>query len=329
MKRIRIHRVDNVVYGRYHSPWFKKFAEYLKQHFDVEWVDYAKTPTDGSAIIELQNEINGFGKNPPLSDVDCVIENLDTGKFVVLSFTEYFNSYVVHYLKSELCQKILLTHFSYTNIYHWVKRDNLTDKLDFVKPWFFGKFDDFDYEFYRENRRNVNSLNLQLFYKGSGQGYREVVNILHSEGFTNRDSLPFDDYLKQMSESKIGLSYYMDLDKYSTPYDHTGEFCYRDIEYMSVGLPYIRIEYKDNLYDGLIPNYHYISIPREKAYVAYELGGNKAVVELIKEKYNEVINDDNFLKYISKNQMEWFDKYASWPNSAKFTMELSEINKWI
>jgi hypothetical protein len=329
MINIRIHRVDNTVYGRYHSPWFKKFSEYLSQYFNVEWKDYATTPTDGYAIIELQSELRGIGNKLSLSDVDCVIENLDTKKYVVLSFTEYFNSYVVHYLKSDNCQKVLLTHFSYTNIYHWLKRDYLTNKMDVVSPWFFGKFDDYDHMEIRNHRQGVENLSEGLFYKGSGQGYREVVNILHNEGLLNRESVPFNEYLKQMSEAKLGLSYYMDLDKYNTPYDHTGEFCYRDMEYMSVGLPFIRVEYKDNLYDGLIPNYHYITIPREKAYVAYELGGNSKVAELIKEKYNEVKDDTSFLNFISKNQIEWFDKYLSWPNSAKFTMELTGINEWI
>lgn len=323
MTNIRIHRVDNVIWGRYHSPWFKMFGEYLKQYFNVEWVDYAKSPGDGSALITMQ------GKTLSLSDVDCVIENLDTNQFIVLSFTEYFNSYVVHYLKLPNCQKVLLTHFSYINIYHWMKKDFLTNKMELVKPWFFGRFNDFDHQKYREYRKNITIFNKQLFYKGSGQGYREVVNILHKEKFLNRDSVPFETYLKLMCESVIGLSYYMDLDKYNTPYDHTGEFCYRDTEYMSIGLPFIRIEYKDNVYNGLIPNYHYIVIPREKAYLAYEKSGNQGVANLIKEKYSDVIDDNEFLKYISKNQLEWFDKYAMWPASAEFTIQQSEINNWI
>lgn len=329
MKTLRIHRVDNTMYGRYHSPWFKMFSEYLGQYFNIEWKDYATSPDQGSSAIELQSEISGFGYNPPLSDVDCVIENLDNKKFVVLSFTEYFNSYVVHYLKSENCQKVCLVHFSYQNIYDWLKRDNLTRRIGDVSPWFFGRFQDYDYMKYRELRQNTENLNRQLFYKGSGAGYREVITLLNDDNFLNNNSVPHEYYLTQMAETKLGLSYYMDLDKYSTPYDHTGEFCYRDIEYMSVGLPYIRIEYKDHVYNGLIPNYHYASIPREKAYTTYLQKGNKGVAELIRGKYFEIIDDDAFLNYISKNQIEWFDKYAAWPASADFTIKLTKIDEWI
>lgn len=329
MKTIRIHRVDNTMYGRYHSPWFKMFGEYLKQFFNVEWIDYATSPDQGSAIIELQSEIKGYGHNPILSDVDCVIENLDTKQFVVLSFTEYFNSYVVHYLKSENCQKMCLTHFSYQNIYDWLKRDYLTNRIGDVSPWFFGRFLDFDYMEYRNLRNTAHYFNKQLFYKGSGQGYREAITILHNEEFINNTSVSHKAYMREMSLTKLGLSYYTDLDKYSTPYDHPGEFCYRDMEYMSIGLPFIRIEYKDHVYNGLIPNYHYASIPREKAYQTYLKEGNNGIANLIKEKYNEIIDDDSFLSYISKNQIEWFDKYAAWPASAEFTIKLTKMNEWI
>lgn len=329
MTRIKFHRVDNVMYGRYHSPWFKQFAEYCNQYFDVEWKDYASAGDQGTANIQLQSEVGSFGKEPPLSDVDCVIENMDTGQFVVLSFTEYFNSYVVHYLKSDLCQKVCLTHFSYHNIYHWLKRDFLTHRMQKVSPWFFGRFEDFDVEYYRKLREETAEFNKTLFYKGSGQGYREVVNILHEEGFVDRSPIPFNAYLEEAAKSKLALSYYTDLDKYYTAFHHPGEFCYRDIEYAAMGIPFIRIEYKDSVYNGFIPNYHYIAIPREFAYDAYKEGGNKAVADLIREKYNSVIDDDAFLKYISDNQKTWFDTYANWPISAEFTLKLTGMDTWI
>jgi len=329
MKTIRFHRVDNTDYGRYHLPWFKKFAEYCQQYFNVEWVNYAQASDQGAAEIQLQTTVGSFGYNPPLSDVDCVIENLETNEFVVLSFTEYFNSYVVHYLKSNLCQKVCLAHFSYHNIYHWLKRDYLVNKMDTVTPWFFGRFDDFDVDKYRSIRKNAGELNKSLFYKGSGQGYREALRFLDEKHIIDNRSVPFEQYLTELAHAKCGLSYYMDLDRYYTAFHHPGEFCYRDMEYMAIGVPYIRIEYKDAVYNGLLPNYHYITIPREYAYDAYNKFGNKGVADLIEEKYNDIIDDDHLLNFISNNQVKWFDTYAKWPNSAKFTITLTGIDKWI
>jgi hypothetical protein len=329
MKTIRFHRVDNKHYPRGHGPWFKNFSEYCKQYFNIEWIDYATEPDQGLANIELQTEVSSFGKTPPLSDVDCVIENLETNNFIVLSFTEYFNSYVVHYLKSNFCQKVCLTHFSYHNIFHWMQRDYLLNSMNKVSPWFFGVFENFDIDHYRQSRKNCGELNTDLFYKGSGQNYREVIEILHDRNLLDRSTVPFTEYLDKLTSTKCALSYYTDLDKYYTAFHHPGEFCYRDMEYLSIGVPYIRIEYKDAVYNGLLPNYHYISIPREYAYDAYRTDGNVGVANLIEEKYNQVIQEDDFLNFISKNQLEWYDSYAKWPQSAQFTIKLTGMDTWI
>jgi len=329
MTTIRFHRVDNTDYGRCHSPWFKKFAEYCEQYFTVEWVNYAQASSQGIANIQLQTSLPHFGNTPPLSDVDCVIENLDTQKFVVLTFTEYFNSFVVHYLRSDMCQKLLSAHYSHHNMYYWLKRDNLLHKFNNVSPWFFGMFEHFDVDHYRNVRTHTDVLNPTLFYKGSGQGYREVVNILHERQIVDRSSVPFHTYLDQLATTKLALSYYMDLDKYSTPYDHPGEFCYRDMEYVALGVPFMRIEYTDAVYNGFVPNYHYATIKREHAYTAYANGGNIAVADLIQEKYGEFIQDDDLLNFISFNSKTWFDTYARWPNNADLTLQLTGMNLWI
>lgn len=329
MKTIRFHRIDNINFERYHGPWFKKFATYCKQYFNVEWVNYATVPDQGTAEIKLLSEVGQFGNTPPLSDVDCIIENLETKEFIVLSFTEYFNSYVVHYLKSSFCKKVCLSHFSYHNIYHWLKRDHLLSQLNKVSPWFFGSFLEFDIEYYRNVRQTTDMFNPELFYKGSGQAYREVINILHDRKILNRDSVEFHNYLTSMATSKCALSYYTDLDRYYTPFHHPGEFCYRDMEYMAIGTPFIRIEYRDSVYQGLLPNYHYAAIPREHAYIAYNMHGNKGVADLIQEKYEEIFHDVDFLNFISNNSRKWFDTYAKWPASAEFTFTLTDMQKWI
>jgi hypothetical protein len=119
------------------------------------------------------------------------------------------------------------------------------------------------------------------------------------------------------------------LDKYNTPFDHPGEFCYRDIEYTLLGVPYIRIEFKDTTFNPLLPNVHYISIPREKAYVAYEKYGDVGVADLYIERYKEIIDDEIFLSYISKNQLLWADNNLMGDNKYKLTFQLLELDKWL
>jgi hypothetical protein len=334
MKKIRIHRFENEKWGRYHLPWFKKFSDYLKDFFDVEVINYNIDGKTFSGKINLQTSVGQFGKTPPLSDVDCVIENLDNNEFLVLTFTKYFTSYVVHYLKSDKCIGILSAHFSRRFIYEYLKINNLQHKLELVHPWFFGFFKEFDVDYYRKIRDEVDKLNDKLYFKGGGwkdekNGYRKVIKILYDEGYLNPHNILFENYLKELSLQKIAVSHYMDVNWFVSANEHPGELCYRDIEMMSLGVPYIRIEYKSELHGAFIPNYHYITIPRETAHHAYTNKGHEGVAQLFIDKYNEVKNDVFFLQFISKNQRKWYDKNMKWPKSAELTFKLLNLQQWI
>lgn len=331
MIRIRIHRFENELWGRSHLPFFKKFDNYLSKFFNVDVVNYNKDGETFSGRIDLQSEISSFGNTPPISDVEYVIENLDTKDIKVLSFTEYFTHYVSHFAKSNTCSKVLLTHFNWTNRYEWFTREQSIKDIDKVRPWIFLSFKEFDYDYYRKLRDEKTEFDDKLFYLGSGiDSYRKCVKEVENKGYLQKTGgYSFETYLDKMTSSKIGLSHYLDLDKYTTPFDHPGEFCYRDIEYMAIGLPFIRIEYKDSVHDPLIPNYHYISIPREHAYVAWEKNKEVGVADLYIKKYLQVKDDQRFLNYISKNQKDWFDRNIKSPNIENLTFELLELNKWL
>jgi hypothetical protein len=330
MTKIRIHRYENPQWGRAHLPFLKSFDAYLNNFFDVEVKNYNIDGQTFTGSIELQYDVPNFGKNPPLSDVDCVIENLDNGELKVLSFTEYFNSYICHTIKSPKCTGALISHFNWHNIYYWMKKEYAIEELYKVKPWIFLPYLNFDYEYYRNLRDNSENLEEKIFWLGSGVGdYRKVIEVINDRGILQPlNSLPHEEYLKRLSNSKIALGYYTDLSRYNTPYDHPGEFCYRDIEYAIMGVPFIRIEYKDTLHNPLLPNHHYISIPREHAYVAYEKNGDIGVAELYIEKYWEIKDDNFFLNYVSNNLREWSNNNILNGSAEKLTYDLLNLNLW-
>ena len=331
MTKIRVHRYENELWGRAHLPFFKKFDEHLKKYFEIDVVNYNKDGQTFSGPINLQSDISTFGKNPSISDVEYIIENIETKDIKVISFTEFFNHYVSHFVKSENCSNVLLAHFNWNYRFHWVNRERSIESIDKVRPWIFLTFKEFDYDLYREKRKQLNLFEDKMFYLGSGiDGYRKSVLEVESMGYLQKiGNYDFNDYLDKLINSKIGLSHYMDLDKCTNPFEYPGEMCYRDIEYMSVGLPFIRIEYKDSLHDPLIANHHYISIPRENAYVAYERNGDKGVAELYVKKFKEVKENKSFLDFISKNQTEWFDKNIKSPNKENLTFDLLGLKKWL
>lgn len=328
---IRVHRYENEMWGRAHLPFFKKFDAYLNKFFNVDIVNYNKDNNTFNGSIELQHSVATFGKTPPISDVDYVIENLNSGEVKVISFTEYFNSYISHIAKSDICSTVLLAHFNWSNVYHWMRREYAINHLHKIKPWIFLPFQEFDYKYYRTERNKIETYNDKLFWLGSGvDDYRKMIRIIDNKGYMQPiQNTSHTDYLDKLIKSKIGLSYYLDLNKYNTPYDHPGEFCYRDIEYIILGLPFIRIEFKDVTHNPLLPNHHYISIPREHAYVAYAKNGDEGVADLYIEKYNEVINDSSFLEYISKNQIKWANENLLDGNAEKLTFELLNLKEWL
>lgn len=329
MTKIRIHRFNNELWGRAHLPFFKAFDKYLSNFFEIDVIDYNKDGNTFNGLISTINEVSNFGNNPPISDVEYIIENISTGELKVLSVGEYFNSFVSHFAKSKTCSKVLLAHFNHTYLYDWMKRERSINCMNKVRPWIFFSFQEYDVEYFREVRNTCDTFNEKLFWQGSGiDSYRKVIKLLQDTPYFQPIE-PTDNstYLLKLARSKIALSYYMDLDKYVTPFDHQGEFCYRDVEYLSLGVPFIRIEYKDNVYDPLLPNHHYISIPREHAHLAYNSKGNEGVKQLILEKYLETVNDIDFLNFISTNQIVWYKKNIE--NKFELTFNLLELKEWI
>lgn len=320
---IRVIRLENYAVERYHNTWFNLFLNYLSNDFEIEYENCLENS------VRIRELFYGEEKEYPMSDVDMILENKLNGEICCISFTEYFNSNIVHYMKNPRFKSMILVHFNYHHLYYWTKRDNVEHKMNRVKPWIFPVYNEFDVDRYRAIRES-SDLTDKLFFKGSGlDSYRIAVKHLCEQNVIDSSIHALDDYLKIMATSKIALGYYQDLDKYVTPFDYPGEFCYRDMEYISIGVPFIRIEYRDSIYDGLYPNHHYISINREVAYNAFENYGNEGVANLIREKYEEVKDDRCLLEFISKNQKEYYDKYVRWPNSAKLAYNQLGLNDWL
>jgi len=330
MTKIRIHRFENEKWGRAHLPFYRRFDKYLERYFEVESINYNLDGKTFSGKINTIRNVSSFGTTPPISDAEYVIENQDTGELKVLSIAKYFNSHTSHYAKSESCSTILFAHFSWRNIYYWLKKERSTLHLPKVKPWIFFPFAEYDIQTYRNIRNNATELNEKMFFKGGGlQTYRRTVSILHDMGYTQPLNVAnHQQYLTTLAESKIALSFYLSLDKYATPFEHQGEYCYRDIEYLSLGVPFIRIEFKNAMYEDLLPNHHYITIPREEAYLAYKSQGDEGVAKLYAARYDEVIHDNDFLNYVSKNQLEWADRNLIGEKREEVTYKLLGLDTW-
>jgi len=135
--------------------------------------------------------------------------------------------------------------------------------------------------------------------------------------FTGHDYHP--DYFDELTYHKVGLSV-----------PGVGEVGMRDLEYMSVGIPMLRMEYTypSPLNPPLIPNYHYIAIDRiDPTSDEERMGGknpfNYAMAYL--NKFEEIKDDQDLLDFISKNSRKYYEDYLHVNVRQKHIMEISEI----
>lgn len=110
--------------------------------------------------------------------------------------------------------------------------------------------------------------------------------------------LQLDQYLYKAIYYKIGLSI-----------SNIVGICHRDIEYMAIGLPLMRVEYHGMYDPELIPNYHYISI--DKAGLSNssveDLKGGPEFIKAYINKFEEVKNNYSLLSNISQNAKKYYD----------------------
>jgi len=148
-------------------------------------------------------------------------------------------------------------------------------------------------------------------HREDGIRMRELNILSESPGLLN-----IEDYLKLAIQHKVGLSL-----------PSIAEICYREIEYMAVGLPMLRLEFMTQLDPPLVPNYHYIAIPRDGFPwdANADRNGGEAYVEAYKKRFFEVKDDKEFLDFISRNARDYYTKYCSPQNRVNVLMESLEI----
>jgi hypothetical protein len=173
-----------------------------------------------------------------------------------------------------------------------------------------------DFYVYRELRKHVTPIDKFAFMGNVNSLPRAVVKFLvPSEHFINLPAVNPDDYFRTIINYKVGLCL-----------PGAAELCHRDVEFLAMGVPILKFEYMANLTPPLIPNYHYISIPRiDNHPFEGERLGEQPYADLYIKRFLEVKDDMEFLNFISKNAMEYYDTYLSPSVRLKYIFKLWEL----
>ena len=311
--KIRVHNPCNEFtrYYRNYNYFWDKFTEHLKKFFDVYENRYFENAHKERFPVKLSK---GGDSNFLMLECEYVIENLENGEFVILSIADELSHAVINEQSNHFLKKVLISQFNTKKLYLHIDNKNYHK----YSPWTYFQSQIFDLESFYRKRLSIVPSKEKLFFRGTSLEDRRFLYELSDDVLEkNFSSVPPDSYFNEIINHKIALSI-----------DGRGEFCYRDIECFAIGVPIIRFEFESVFYDKLIPNYHYISIPRPQDMDLYRMG-NSSDAKLMEDRYREVINDEEFLNFISKNAREYYLKNCEIENNVKRTFNLLNLNDWI
>lgn len=146
----------------------------------------------------------------------------------------------------------------------------------------------------------------RMHFRGSVHCNRgKILSQLKDCVNLNTSPVPFDKYLKELSEHALVLSL-----------PGFGNCCHREIEAFALGTPVIMPVQKNAYADPLVPNIHYIAVECDTVKSWHE-----ASIQ-IKKRFLEVCDDLTYLAGVSDAAAKWYDKNVRFPNSAQKCIEL-------
>jgi hypothetical protein len=311
MTKIKIHNPCNehTRYYRYYNLFWDKFTDYLKTIFEVEENRYFEFANRDRYKVKLNSSAR---EDFLLMECEYVIENLENSEFVILSVADDLTHAILNERENPYLKKVLISQFLPKKVLHHVK-----DYYYKYSPWSYFQAQVIDLEPYFNRRLTLIPTETKMYFKGTSISDRSILEHINKDIITDFSPVIADIYFNDLINHKLALSI-----------DGRGEFCYRDIECFATGVPIIRFEYESVFYNNLIPNYHYISIPRPTDMGLYRTG-NKSHAELLEKRYYEVINNIDFLSFISKNAREYYKNNCEINSIIKNTFKLLNLDSWV
>jgi len=148
----------------------------------------------------------------------------------------------------------------------------------------------------------------ELEFRGFLYNERLSLSKIGDIKITNEKIHPAKQYFDELTNNKICLSL-----------NGAGEICNRDIEILSARSVLLRPKLNLQFHNEFIPNYHYIS---------FEMDNDPIVLnKIILDRYNEVKDDIEFLRYVSENGYKWYLENGTVDSNVKILKEIIKINK--
>jgi len=268
---------------------------------------YLKNNHNATLQVVNNNSLNINGHDVFVLDCDLLIYFPETNIFKGITFADRQNDLTGFFIRRNNPNDILLnSQYGNTDLIHY---DKLNLKFENPGSIYAPSCPYIDYDQYY-NKRQLNTDYIDKFiFRGNVHAASRGSAALLTEYdcFEGYEAINLHDYFNELTKFKIGLSI-----------PGVGELCYRDIEYMAIGIPMMRFEYITQMNPPLIPNYHYVAIDRidteehqnfNGGPISAEREGGKEYVEQYLKKFKEVKDDKDFLKFVTNNAKEYYNTY--------------------
>lgn len=309
MRKIIVHNPCNehTRYYRNYNLFWDDLTDELKKQFDVTENRHFEFANSQRFRVSLQK---GTSSDFLLMECEYVIEFEDTGDFYVLSVSDDFSHATLNEQSNPHLKKVFFSQFHTNSVKSHVSEENLHK----YNPWIYFPSGIGDLNQYYDLRQSKINLEDKMFFRGTSLEDRSILKHINKDYLQGINTIGgWEPYFNELVNHKVGLSV-----------AGRGEICYRDIEYMAVGVPFIRFEYTSDLNPKLIPNYHYISVDRPNDLRLDRLG-NEQHANMIVERFLQVKDDEDFLNFISNNAKVYYETYLKRYNNVSHTLKLLNL----
>jgi len=279
-------------------------TEYLSHGWNdvfMELVNHMKYTYDAEIHHQKGGHIQIGQFNYKLPDCELFIYDEERDILRVITFADIpINIVEVFQKRNNPNDVLVLSQFS-NRFPRNFDRSTLPFKLK-NSPWYPAmSITNFDHFYNQRMFLQEDDLIGQMFFHGRP---RPDIDTLRKWGYCNPSpgDLTHVDYLSMAIKYKMGIAI-----------SGVGEVCYRDFEYLALGIPMLRLEYIMELNPPLVANEHYIAVKRTEelgwSVKSDEYGGEK-FAEAYVERYLEVKDDQEFLDKIAKNGRDYYMEYS-------------------
>jgi hypothetical protein len=279
-----------VMFEKPHTYWnvllvYQKFFNWFKEKY-----------TEHNVVYRNSDPEKRGNPSGPHSPHVMVIRNLDNQKYIIVSYWD---------------RAIELTwpgcHWDVENRVDLVTSSGVHFPMEFTPFSYICHSNDF------EKVAEVNKIPFEqkeskpLLFRGYLYNERKIFQTMYPDLVTEERKGTVD-YFQELNERKICLSF-----------NGAAEICHRDMEILSAGSVLFRPELSQVFYNKLIPNYHYLSVPKERDPILQ--------FKLLLDKYEEVKNNDELLSEIANNGYEWYKKNGTTDSNVELLKSIINLEK--